>query len=89
VYLGTGSSFNLKLAMEPLRAGQTSEPPRALPLIDGDRWQIADGEHFEISVAAGPHHVRIEKGGYQPYEADVTVAEGGSTPLNVSLRHQH
>ena len=63
------------------------QPANAAVLIDGERWEGPEGqERLAVEVAAGRHHVEIQKDGYQPFNADVEVRPGDTTPLNVSLR---
>jgi hypothetical protein len=61
------------------------QPPDADVTLDGQPWVSSGGGRFVVQMPAGMHHVEVAKRGYQTYAADITVAQGDSTPLNVSL----
>jgi hypothetical protein len=63
------------------------QPENASVLIDGERWDGPQGQNrLIVEVPAGTHRVEIQRDGYEPYSATVTVRRGETTPLNVSLR---
>ena len=62
------------------------QPGDAEVLVDGDRWETpAAGERLELQLAEGTHRVEIRRDGYRTYSTTITVREGDTTPLNVSL----
>jgi hypothetical protein len=65
------------------------QPADADVLIDGEKWTPSQtGERLNVQVAAGVHHVVIQKSGYRTFTSDITVQAGAPTPLNVSLSTQ-
>jgi hypothetical protein len=63
------------------------QPESASVLIDGERWDGPQGQNrLIIEVPEGTHRVEIQRDGFEPYSAAVTVRRGETTPLNVSLR---
>ena len=141
MYAMAASTFKLQYRMEPLAAGETSEPPPVAPpvppppqgsamlprprpgappppgypppfppserenrvsdfgtlairiqpidaqvIIDGEPWTASDERAgLIVQVAEGRHRIEIQKNGFRPFSADVTVRGGETTPLNVSL----
>ena len=62
------------------------QPGDAAILIDGERWHGPAGdERLVVQVPEGPHHVEIQKDGFQQFAGEVQVRRGETTPLNVSL----
>lgn len=62
------------------------QPSDAEILIDGQRWQMGDGDQpLEVRVPAGRVRIEIRKPGFAPFSTDVNVEAGTATPLNVSL----
>jgi hypothetical protein len=63
------------------------QPANATVLIDGERWDGPQGQdRLLVEVAEGPHRVEIQRDGFEPYSATVTVRPGETMPINVSLR---
>jgi hypothetical protein len=63
------------------------QPANATVLIDGERWDGPQGQdRLLVEVAGGPHRVEIQRDGFEPYSATITVRPGETTPINVSLR---
>jgi hypothetical protein len=66
------------------------QPADADVLIDGERWTPAAlGERLLVQVPEGRHHVEIQKSGYKTFSTDLTVQQGATAPLNVSLSSQN
>ena len=62
------------------------QPANAEVMIDGERWRGPENdEHLIVQVSEGPHHVEVQKDGFQKFSADVHVTRGETTPVNVSL----
>jgi hypothetical protein len=62
------------------------QPGDAEILIDGERWHGPAGEErLVVQLPEGPHHVEIQKDGFQQFSGEVQVRRGETTPLNVSL----
>lgn len=61
------------------------QPADANVTIDGQPWTSSEPGHLVVDVGAGRRHVTVSKAGYQGYARDVEVAEGQTTPVNVSL----
>ncbi|MGD9905421.1 MAG: PEGA domain-containing protein [Vicinamibacterales bacterium] len=72
----TGEPGTLELRVQPTTAAVT---------IDGVAWLSSDPGLFVVDVPAGRHHVEVSAPGYRTFTADVDVAVGAATPLNVSL----
>jgi hypothetical protein len=63
------------------------QPDGANVLVDGERWDGPQGQNrLIIEVPEGTHRVEIQREGFEPYSAGITVRRGETTPLNVSLR---
>ena len=63
------------------------QPANATILIDGERWDGPQGQdRLLVEVAEGPHRVEIQRDGFEPYTASVTVRPGETASINVSLR---
>jgi hypothetical protein len=63
------------------------QPEGASVLVDGQRWDGPQGQNrLIVEVAEGTHRVEIQRDGFEPYSAAITVRRGETTPLNVSLR---
>jgi hypothetical protein len=63
------------------------QPGGATVLIDGERWDGPQGQdRLIVEVPEGDRRVEIQRDGFEPYSAAVTVRRGETTPLNVSLR---
>jgi len=61
------------------------QPADAEVMIDGDKWQSAQGEPLVVELSAGPHRVEIRKEGYRTYMTEVTVKPGATASLNVAM----
>ena len=61
------------------------QPVDAEVMIDGDKWQSAQGEPLVVELSAGPHRVEIRKEGYRTYMTEVTVKPGATASLNVAM----
>jgi hypothetical protein len=61
------------------------QPADAIVLIDGERWQSSAQDRLIVNVPEGPHRIEIRKDGFDTYSTDVTVAQGQTLPINVSL----
>jgi len=65
------------------------QPGDADVLIDGEKWNTSQpGERLLVQVAAGRHHVDVQKAGYRSYATDIQVDRGQTSTLNVSLSSQ-
>jgi hypothetical protein len=65
------------------------QPGGAEVLIDGERWQGPDAAApLVLQLAEGPHRVEVRKDGYTTFTTEVTVRQGESRSLNVSLPQQ-
>jgi hypothetical protein len=61
-------------------------PGDARVTIDGEQWESsADADRLTVTLAAGVHRVDINKDGYRPYSADVSVSPGQTETVNVAL----
>jgi hypothetical protein len=61
------------------------QPADAEVTIDGQPWVTSEEGHFMIQVADGSHRVEVSKQGYRRFSTEITVGEGKTMPLNVSL----
>jgi hypothetical protein len=61
------------------------QPADAAVTIDGQPWLTSEAGHFLIEVAEGSHRVEVSKQGYRRFSTEITVSEGKTMPLNVSL----
>ena len=62
------------------------QPGDATVLVDGEsRRGPEPGERLMIQVSEGPHHVRVEKNGFQPFAVDVDVRAGETASFTVTL----
>ena len=62
------------------------QPADAEILIDGQVWAAPRGEdRIGIQLAAGRHHVEVQKNGFARYTEDVLIRAGNTLTLNVSL----
>ena len=81
-------------AQPPLARGTTgfgtlairAQPADAIVLIDGERWQSSGLDRLIVEVPEGPHRIEIRKDGFDTYSTEITLAQGQTLPLNVSLR---
>lgn len=63
------------------------QPADASVLIDGERWQTSSGQdRLVVEVPQGPHRIEIQKEGFDPYSTEITISQGETAPINVSLR---
>jgi len=63
------------------------QPADAIVLIDGERWQTSSGQdRLVVEVPQGPHRIEIRKEGFDPYSTEITMSQGETVPINVSLR---
>jgi len=76
-------------APEATRTGALAlrvQPGDATVLIDGQPWHGPRAQdRLVVQLAEGPHRVRIEKPGFQPFAVDLDVRAGETTSFNVSL----
>lgn len=76
-------------ASETSRTGTLAlrvQPGDATVLVDGEPWRgPLSQDRLVIQLPEGPHRVRIEKPGFQPFAVDVDVHAGETTSFNVSL----
>jgi hypothetical protein len=88
-------------APQPIDPGSTRDADRAGTLVlrvqPGDATVSVDGEQWRgpqtqdrlvIQLREGPHRVRVEKPGFQPFNVDVDVRASQTTSFNVSLLAQ-
>ncbi|MGE0363647.1 MAG: PEGA domain-containing protein [Vicinamibacterales bacterium] len=61
------------------------QPASATVTIDGAAWLSSDPGLFVVQLPSGRHHVEVSAPGYRTFTADIDVAVGEVTPLNVSL----
>jgi hypothetical protein len=62
------------------------QPGDATILVDGEPQRGPEpGERLMIQVSEGPHHVRVEKNGFQPFSVEVDVRAGETASFNVTL----
>ena len=62
------------------------QPGDATVLIDGERWEGAQGdERLVVELAAGRHVIDVQKDGYRRYTTEITVRAGETTTLNIAL----
>ncbi len=52
--------------------------PQAALSIDGRREMFAQSGELKFTLSAGTHRVFIQRRGYEPFEAEVTLAGGGT-----------
>lgn len=65
------------------------QPGDAEMFVDGERWDTpAPGERLVLQLSEGAHRVEIRRSGYRTYATTITVREGETTPLNVSLTRE-
>jgi len=62
------------------------QPADAIVLIDGERWQSSGLDRLVVAVPEGPHRIEIRKEGFDTYSSEITMAQGQTLPLNVSLQ---
>ena len=77
---------------DPSRTGTLAlrvQPGDATILVDGEPWKGPQSQdRIVIQLREGPHRVRVEKPGFQPFSVDVDVRAGETTSFNVSLLSQ-
>ncbi len=61
------------------------QPTGATIYVDGEEWQTPDGSRLELELGAGRHRIEVRRAGYEGYVTDVTVREGETTAVNISL----
>ena len=62
------------------------QPADATVLVDGEPWKGPQTQdRLVIQLPEGPHRVRVERSGYQPFVVDVDVRAGETASFNVSL----
>jgi hypothetical protein len=78
------------LEVQPLIYGTLAvrvAPPAAAVLIDGERWQRPQSqEGLVVQLAEGVHRVEVNSDGYESFSSDVSIRQGETTSLNVSLK---
>ncbi|MDP6943338.1 MAG: PEGA domain-containing protein [Myxococcota bacterium] len=65
-----------------------TEPAGAKLIVDGQQGG-ADGDAlspFLLILPAGPHTIRVELEGHEPFTRELTVRAGGSHPIKVTLK---
>ena len=62
------------------------QPADAIVLIDGERWQSSGLDRLVVAVPEGPHRIEIRKEGFETYSGEITIAQGQTVPINVSLQ---
>lgn len=63
------------------------QPAGATILVDGERYTgpANPDERLIIQVAAGRHHVEVERDGYERFITEIDVRASDTAPLNISL----
>lgn len=61
------------------------QPPDASIYVDGEEWRTPDGSRLELELGAGRHRIEVRRAGREAYVTDVTVREGETTAVNISL----
>lgn len=62
-------------------------PRAAVVLIDGERWlRPQNQEGLIVQLAEGAHRVEVNSDGYDSFSSDVSIRQGETTSLNVSLK---
>lgn len=62
------------------------QPGAASITIDGEKWEgPASDERLVLQLSAGRHVIEAQKDGYRRYTTEVTVRNGETATLNVSL----
>jgi hypothetical protein len=61
------------------------QPADAEILVNGEAWESPEPGSLTLDVADGVHRVEIRREGFRTYSADVRVAGGQVTTVNVSL----
>jgi PEGA domain len=65
------------------------QPGDANVSVDGESWRGPQSQNrLVIQLAEGPHQVRVEKPGFQPFTVDVDLKAGETTSFNVTLLTQ-
>lgn len=65
------------------------QPADASIVIDGERWENAPvNERLIVQLGTGVHNVEIRRDGYRTYVTDITVRQGQTATINVSLTKQ-
>lgn len=89
--LGDGASAAITLEPEEDKKALSSvggslaldiTEPQAVVRIDGKDRGVYGGAY---RLAKGPHHVAIERGGFEPFERDVDVEAGRTTTVRIGL----
>ena len=61
------------------------QPPDAAIYVDGEEWRTPDGSRLELEIGAGRHRIEVRREGREAYVTDVTVRDGETTAVNISL----
>ena len=62
------------------------QPADSVVLIDGERWEAPSGsDRLLVRLSAGTHRIEIRKEGYRTYSSVVTIRNGETATVNVSL----
>ena len=61
------------------------QPTDAAIFVDGEEWRTPDGSRLELELGAGRHRIEVRRAGREAYVTDVTVREGETTAVNISL----
>lgn len=65
------------------------QPSDAAVLVDGEPWKgPITQDRLVIQLTEGPHRVRVERPGFEPFVVDVDLRAGETTSFNVSLLSQ-
>ena len=60
-------------------------PADATIHVDGEEWRTPEGSRLELELGAGRHRIEVRRAGHEGYVTDVTVRDGETTAVNVSL----
>ena len=61
------------------------QPTDAAIFVDGEEWRTPDGSRLELELGAGRHRIEVRRAGREAYVTDVTVRDGETTAVNISL----
>lgn len=61
------------------------QPSDAELRIDGEPWSSSEPGSFVVQLPVGVHRIEVTRSGYEPYSAEVRVANDATSRVNVSL----
>jgi hypothetical protein len=62
------------------------QPPDAVVVIDGERWDSPEGgSRLVVQLPAGPHRIEVRRDGFRTYTQTIQIRAGEQQTLNVSL----